>query len=295
MASQRSRMRRLSALLGMAALVAACSSGGQSAAPAGESPAASVAPPAGESPAGSAPAGSAPAGSPAAGGTFACENVGGEVSVVGSWTGAEEDSFRAMIAPWEECSGATVNYTGSRDLAAQLTTGIASGTLPDVAGLPGPGLMKEWYDQGALKPLEFRRTSTNMRRTPHPASPMPARRADGNLLGIFTKAAVKGLIYYNTGVFTGDAPTTWDNLKSTAASVVTGETQAVVHRRRVRRRVRLAGHRLDRGHPPSPGGPRRLRRLGQRHPGVVLAGSQGRVRDVRRGRRRTRTVARTTS
>jgi len=219
MASQRSRMRRLSALLGMAALVAACSSGGQSAAPGGESPAASVAPPAGES-----PAGSAPAGSPAAGGSFACENVGGEVSVVGSWTSSEEDSFRAMIAPWEECSGATVNYTGSRDLAAQLTTGIASGTLPDVAGLPGPGLMKEWYDQGALKPLSFVNFDEYAANTP-PGFADAGKAADGQLLGIFTKAAVKGLIYYNTGVFTGDAPTTWDNLKSTAASVVTGETQ----------------------------------------------------------------------
>ena len=60
-------MFRLSALLGVAALVfAACSSGTESAAPGGESPAAASAPAAGES-----PSGSAPAGSPAAGGGFA--------------------------------------------------------------------------------------------------------------------------------------------------------------------------------------------------------------------------------
>ena len=61
-----------------------------------------------------------------------------EVTVVGSWGGSEQDSFLAMVKPWEDGTGAKVNYTGSRDLAAQLTTGIAGGNLPDVAGLPGP-------------------------------------------------------------------------------------------------------------------------------------------------------------
>ncbi len=219
MESHRGRMRRLSALLGMVALVAACSSGGQTAAPGGESPAASAPPPAsGESPA----AASAPAGSPAAGAGFECENIGGEVSVVGSWTGAEQDSFTAMVAPWQECSGATVNYTGSRDLAAQLTTGIASGTLPDVAGLPGPGLMKEWYDQGALKPLDFVNFDEYAANTP-PGFADAGKAADGKLLGIFTKAAVKGLIYYAKKNWTEDAPPTWDDLKTAAQGLVSGE------------------------------------------------------------------------
>ena len=151
MESPRSRMARLSALLGVAALVfAACSSGTESAAPGGESPAAASAPAAGES-----PAGSAPAGSPAAGGGFQCENIGGEVSVYATWTGAEKDNFDAMMAPWLECSGVTMNYTGQRDLGAALTTAIAGGNLPDVAGLPGPGLMQQWYADGVLQPLDF--------------------------------------------------------------------------------------------------------------------------------------------
>ena len=131
-----------------------------------------------------------------------------------------------MIAPWEECSGATVNYTGSRDLAAQLTTGIASGTLPDVAGLPGPGLMKEWYDQGALKPLDFVNFDEYAANTP-PGFADAGKAADGKLLGIFTKAAVKGLIYYATKTWTGDAPTTWDNLKTAAQSALTGGDEKV--------------------------------------------------------------------
>ena len=52
------------------------------------------------------------AGSPGA----ATGQIGGQVSVVGSWTGSEEESFRAMIAPFEQRTGVKVNYTGSRDL-----------------------------------------------------------------------------------------------------------------------------------------------------------------------------------
>jgi alpha-glucoside transport system substrate-binding protein len=218
MANQTSRPGRLWVLLAVAAIVlAACSSGGESAAPGGESPGGASAPPA-ES---AAPGGS-PAGSPAAGGGFACENIGGEVSVVGSWTGAEQDSFTAMVAPWEECSGAKVHYTGSRDLAAQLTTGIASGTLPDVAGLPGPGLMKEWYDQGALKPLDFVDFDAYAAATP-PGFADAGKASDGKLLGIFTKAAVKGLIYYAKANWQGGEPATWDELNTTARGAVSGD------------------------------------------------------------------------
>src|SRR5215207_3222989 len=204
MASHRSRMFRLSALLGAAAIVvAACSSGGESAAPGGESP-----------------AGSAPAGSPAAG--FACEELGGEVSVYATWTGAEQDNFDAMMAPWLECSGVTMNYTGQRDLGAALTAAIAGGNLPDVAGIPGPGLMQQWYADGVLLPLDFVDFAAYEAATP-PGFAALGQAPDGKLAGIFTKGAVKGLIWYNTGVWTGGAPATWDELKTAAAGALTGD------------------------------------------------------------------------
>ena len=149
-------------------------------------------------------------------------DLSGSVSVVGSWSGAEQDSFLAMVAPWEEETGVTVEYTGSRDLQTQLTTGIASGNLPDVAGIPGPGLMKEWYDQGALQPLDFVDRDAYAGATPAGFAEL-GQADDGTLIAVFTKAAVKGLIYYNTANFTGEAPATWDDLVSEAEGAVTGE------------------------------------------------------------------------
>lgn len=150
--------------------------------------------------------------------------LSGTVSVVGSWSGSEQDSFLAMVAPWEEETGVTVEYTGSRDLQTQLTTGIASGNLPDVAGIPGPGLMKEWYDQGAMQPLDFVDLDAYSSATPAGFAELGTAE-DGTLIGVFTKAAVKGLIFYNTAAWTAEEPpATWDDLTAAAEGAATGET-----------------------------------------------------------------------
>ena len=207
MEETRFRWRRATGLLAAAVLVvAACGGGGGSAAP-GESTAAGESPAAGES-----------------GGTgtgFQCEELGGEISVYATWTGAEQDNFDAMMAPWLECTGTTMNYTGQRDLAGALTAAIAGGNLPDVAGLPGPGLMQQWYADGVLLPLDFVDFAAYEAATP-PGFAALGKAPDGKLAGIFTKGAVKGLIWYNTGVWQGEPPASWDELKTAAAAQLTG-------------------------------------------------------------------------
>ena len=157
-----------------------------------------------------------------------------------------------------------MNYTGQRDLGAALTTGIAGGNLPDVAGLPGPGLMQQWYADGALKPLDFVDFAAYEAATP-PGFAALGKAPDGKLAGIFTKGAVKGLIWYNTGdLDRATAPGHVGRAEDRRREPGDRRHEGVVHRPRVRRRLRLAGHGLDRGHRPPPGRPRRLRRLGRR-------------------------------
>lgn len=80
-------------------------------------------------------------------------HIGGTVRVVGSWSGPEEEAFKAMVRPFEQRTGVTVLYTGTRDLNGVLWQGVATGKPPDVAGLPGPGQMAEFAQLGALKDL----------------------------------------------------------------------------------------------------------------------------------------------
>lgn len=212
------RWRRATGFLAALAMVAvACGPAGGTAAPVETTPAATT-------PAATAAGSDEPAASASAPVGFACENVGGEVSVYGTWTGAEQDSFLAMVAPWEECSGAKINYTGQRDLGTALTAGIAGGNTPDVAGLPGPGIMQTWYDEGALKPLDFVDFAAYEAATPAGFAALGTA-PDGKLVGIFTKGAVKGLIWYNKATWTTGAPATWDELNTTARAAATGETK----------------------------------------------------------------------
>ena len=140
-------------------------------------------------------------------------HIGGSVSVIGSWSGSEEEAFRAVISPFEQRTGITVDYRGTRDLTGVLWEGIARGRPPDVAGLPGPGHMAEFARAGALKDL------TNLIDVAqYKADTVPSfvelGTVDGRLVGVFIKATLKGLVWYNPNIYTLDPPSTWEELQS---------------------------------------------------------------------------------
>src|SRR5512142_827359 len=172
------RSSPLAGLAAVALVVAAC--GG------GTSPAASAG---GES--------MAPGGSPAA--SSGADLSGQTVTVIGSWTGTEQDAFLQMVKPWEDQTGAKVSYTGTRDLNTILATGVQSGVLPDLAGIPGPGPMADYVQAGALKDLsQSLDVATYQSETAKPLVDLGT--VNGTLVGVFIKTAVKGLIWYNPKV-----------------------------------------------------------------------------------------------
>ena len=142
-------------------------------------------------------------------------NGGSEVSVVGTWGGSEQESFLAMVKPWEDRTGNTVKYTGSRGLGTYLQTAVASGTLPDLAGLPGPGEMREFYDQGALKPLDDVLDIEQYTNETAPAFVDLGKADDDKIIGVFIKSALKGLIWHNPNVYDGGEPEDWDAVMNT--------------------------------------------------------------------------------
>ncbi len=153
--------------------------------------------------------------------TAAGGKIGGSVSIVAVWSGgtdpkSEEFAFKSVLKPFTDATGVTINYTSTRDINAVLTTGVASGNLPDVAGLPGPGKVVELAKQGVLKALEDTiDVPAYVADTPGAS----ALQVDGKQYAEFFKGSIKGLIWYNPKVYTGGVPTSWDDLnaKATAA------------------------------------------------------------------------------
>ena len=148
--------------------------------------------------------------------------IGGSVSVLAVWAGGtdpktEEGAFRKVLAPFLEATGITLNYTSTRDLNAAITAGAASGNLPDIAGLPGPGKMIELATAGTLKPLDDLFNAGAYRADTPGAS---ALEVNGKQYAEFFKGSIKGLIWYDPKVYTGGDPTSWDDLNAKATTAL---------------------------------------------------------------------------
>jgi alpha-glucoside transport system substrate-binding protein len=149
------------------------------------------------------------------------EKIGGTVSVLAVWGGNELDSFKAMIQPFEEQTGVTVQYEGTRDLNAVLTTRVQGGNPPDLAGLPGPGQLQEFSKAGHLVALNDILDMQAMNAQYDPGW-LKLATVNGKLYGIFSKASVKSLIWYNPKAFQAKGyaiPKTWDELMALSKKI----------------------------------------------------------------------------
>jgi alpha-glucoside transport system substrate-binding protein len=161
---------------------------------------------------------SSPSGSPAGSGGTA-DLHGATVTVIGTWTTTEQDSFLAMVKPWEDSTGAKVKYQGTRAINDILAAGIPTGVLPDLAGLPGLGQMAEYVQAGALQPLD---NVLDVATYTSETSPGLAKLGviNGKTYGVFIKATLKGMVFYNPKLhdYSTGAPTTWSDLMTQAAA-----------------------------------------------------------------------------
>lgn len=154
------------------------------------------------------------------------EEIGGTVSVLAVWGGSEQESFLAMVEPFTEATGIEVEYEGTRDLNAVLTTRVEGGNPPDLAGLPGPGQMAQYAEQGVLVDLS-NVLDLETYGNEYAQSWIDLGTASDQLAGIFIKASVKGLIWYNTNVWDEMGwgfPATWDEMMSLSNEMAEGGT-----------------------------------------------------------------------
>src|ERR1700730_900761 len=119
---------------------------------------------------------------------------GGTVKILATWGGSEQASFLAMVKPFEDSTGIKIQYEGTRDLNAVLTTRVTAGNPPDLAGLPGPGQMITFAKAGKLIALDSVVDQTKMK-DQYGDSWLKLVQVNGKQYGIFIKAALKSLIW----------------------------------------------------------------------------------------------------
>jgi multiple sugar transport system substrate-binding protein/alpha-glucoside transport system substrate-binding protein len=149
------------------------------------------------------------------------EQVSGEVNVAAVWTGGEQENFEAVLDAFTEETGIETTYKATGDdVGAYLGTQIEGGNPPDVAMLPQAGLLRDLAQEGSLTPAnDDVRAAMEEHFSPDWTD---LGSVDGELYGVYFKAANKSVWWYNTAVFEQagvEPPTTWDEMLQAAQTV----------------------------------------------------------------------------
>ena len=144
--------------------------------------------------------------------TSANTDVSGSVSVVGIWTGDEQKSFQAVIDKFNETyPNVRVKYTSAGDnVPTVVSTAVQGGNPPDIATIAQPGLIREFQQKGALKPIDYARSTLEAN---YPSDLITLGTIDGKLYTFVFKGANKSTVWYNVAAFRAagvTAPRTWD-------------------------------------------------------------------------------------
>jgi alpha-glucoside transport system substrate-binding protein len=144
---------------------------------------------------------------------------GKTVTVYTSITAPEDAPHQASYKPFEECTGVTIKYEGSKEFEAQLPVRVKGGNAPDIAYLPQPGLLATMVATGQVKPAPAEVTA-NVDKN------MPDWKNYGTVDGTFYAAPlganVKSFVWYSPQMFKDkgyEIPKTWDELMALTAKI----------------------------------------------------------------------------
>lgn len=135
---------------------------------------------------------------------------GDTVTILGTLTGNGEEKLKGAIAPFTEKTGIQVIYEGTDAFTTVIPIRVDSGDAPDIALFPQPGLMADFAREGKLIPQERERLEDA-----YSDDWLNLASVNGQLYGVWMRADVKSLVWYNPQAFQAAGytiPTTWNEL-----------------------------------------------------------------------------------
>src|ERR1700722_8850876 len=143
----------------------------------------------------------------------------GTLTIFGSIISPESNSLQKSWAQFEQCTGITINYTGSNTFESDLPVKVNGGNPPDLALIPQPGLLTQMVLAGAVKNSPAQ-TVTNE------ADWSQYWKNYGSVGGTFyaapMSANMKSLVWYSPKFFQThgyQVPTSWSALMSLSAQI----------------------------------------------------------------------------
>jgi len=140
---------------------------------------------------------------------------GTTVTVFTSIISPEDQPHIDSYKPFEDCTGATIEYEGSRSFEEQLPIRAQAGNAPDIAYIPQPGLLQTLVERypDAVKPAGDLANS-NLDEYYNEAWKGYGS-VDGTLYAVPVGANAKSFVWYSPSAFSEggyEIPETWDDL-----------------------------------------------------------------------------------
>ena len=162
------------------------------------------------------------------GGGDAGGEVSGDLRIAAVWTGQEAESFQAVLDGFtEQNPDVNVEYDAAGDeLPTVLATAVEGGNPPDLAAVAQPGLIADFAQQGALKPIDF---ASDTLEENFAEGTVDIGRVDGELYGFLFKAANKSTVWYNVPLFEQagvEPPESYEELLQAAETLNASGTKA---------------------------------------------------------------------
>lgn len=154
---------------------------------------------------------------------------GKTVSVYTSIVDPEAQQQRDSYVPFEDCTGATIEYEGSREFEAQLPVRLEAGNPPDIAYVPQPGFLASLVaDYPEVVVPAPQGVIDNVNEYFGEAWTIPAT-VDDTLYASPLGANVKSFVWYSPQAFEDngyEVPETWDDLLALSDQIASDHPEA---------------------------------------------------------------------
>lgn len=145
-----------------------------------------------------------------------------QVTILGVMVGEQQEKLEKALAPFTEETGIEIVYEGTDTFATTLPIRVDSGNPPDLAMFPQPGLMADFAKEGKLVPLTEFMTPETLQEA-YPETWITLGSVDETPYGVWYRASVKSLVWYNPKVFAENGyeiPKTWDEMMALSDRLV---------------------------------------------------------------------------
>ncbi|MEB3884243.1 ABC transporter substrate-binding protein [Lyngbya sp. CCY1209] len=144
------------------------------------------------------------------------------LTLLGAMTGEQQRKLELALEPFVEETGIRVIYQGTHAFTTLLPVRYEAGKLPDIAIFPQPGLMADYAGRGQLVPLDKIIDRAQLAAA-YPPNWLELGGVNGKIYGIWYRASVKSLVWYDPQAFRDagyTVPATWDELQQLSRQII---------------------------------------------------------------------------